>query len=204
MQTGQITSNIVVGGIQFSSTVSREADGQIGHSTALAAGIAGVMGDAGVDIDGITAGHGLLAADIIDVHWTDAAGLHKCRKGITIDTANANDVVFDEAPAGTGDAYPAAEWAVIIGVQVVIDTDFDGDLNEMIACKSTVRANADFQEDDNTLLLAVKLVAGEAWSWCSDQSIANPLTGNAVGQIKVSNGSITAGTFYCGVLYQSV
>ena len=202
MQTAQITGNYVVGGISFTSTVSRSAEGQISHVVDLPAGVAGKISASGVD--NLATGHGIQAADVIDVHWTDPTdGSHKCRRGLTVDAANANDIEFDETPAGEGDALPAVGTDVFVSVQTVISTDWDGDDAEMVACKSTVRAMADFREAAASQE-AVKLVAGEAWSWVSGQGVANPFAGNPVVSIKLSNGGATAGKFYLGLLYQSV
>jgi len=202
MQTGQIVSSIVVGGIQFSSSVSRSAEGQISHSVVLPAGIAGAISAAGVD--GLPTGHGIVATDIIDVHWSDpSTGDHKCRCGLTVDTDAANAITFDETPAGVGDTLPAEDTAVVVSLRTTIDTDWDGDLLEMIAAKNTVRALADFRSASASIM-ALKQVAGEAWSWVSNQGIANPVTGDPISSIVISNGSTTAGTFYIGLLYQSV
>lgn len=202
MQTGTIAASITVGGITFASNVSRQAEGNISHVVALPAGLAGAISATGVD--GLATGHGLQAADVIDVHWTDPSdGTHKCRRGITIDTANANDIAFDETPAGAGDTLPAEDTAVVVSKQVTVTTAFDGDNAEIVAAKATQRGSVDFRSASASLA-AVKLTAGEAWSWVSGQSAANPLTGDPVASIQASNGSTTAAMLYVGVLYQSV
>ena len=202
MQTAQIVSSITCGGINFTSSVSRQAEGQISHVVVLPAGVAGAISATGVD--GLVEGHGIEASDVIDVHWSDPAdGSHKCRRGLTVDTAGATSIAFDEDPAGAGDALPAEDTAVVVSVQVSIDTDFDGDLVQMVAVKTAQRAMVDFRKTGASLL-AIKCVAGEAWSWASGQSVANPLTGDPVDAIVVSNGSVSETTMYVGILYESV
>lgn len=202
MQTGRISASIVVGGIQFSSSVSRQAEGQVSHVVVLPAGVAGAISAAGVD--GLATDHGIAGSDVVDVHWTDPAdGTHKCRRGLLVDTANANDIEFDETPAGEGDELPAEDTAVIVSVQVAIETDWDGDDVEMIAAKMTARGVADFRAAAASVA-AVKMVSGEAWSWVSDQGVDNPLTGDPVASVIVSNGMTASATFYLGLLYQSV
>lgn len=202
MQSASIISNYIVGGISFSATISRQAEGQVSHVVNLAAGVAGAISAAGVD--GLATGHGIQVSDVIDVHWTDPAdGSHQCRRGLVVDVANANDIEFDETPAGEGDTLPAVETPVVVGIQTVIDTDWDGDLVELIACKSTQRANVDFREAAASQH-SQKLPTNEAWSWVSGQGVENPSAGNPVTEIRVSNGSASAATFYCGLLYQSV
>jgi len=201
MLTATIASTFSVGGIAFTSQASRSAAGQIGHNITLPAGVAGAISAAGVD--GLATGHGIAGSDVVDVHWTDPAdGTHKCRRGLTVDTANANDIEFDETPTGEGDALPAEDTAVIVGLQVEVNTDFDGDDMEIVAVRSSQRAVIDFR-DAAASLSAVKLPAAEAWSWVSGQGVANPLTGDPVDKAVASNGSTTAATLNLGILYAS-
>ena len=203
MPTGKITSTVSVGGIEFASSVSRTAAGQVSHSTVIPAGIAGVK-NSSTTVNGLVTGHGLVGTDVVDMHWTDPTdGIQRCRRGITIDTANANDIVFDETPAPLGDSLPANDTAVVLSKRVTIDTDWDGDLLEMIALKATGRAVADFW-DATVSLVAQKMEADQALDWVSNQGVANPYTGNPVSSIKVSNGTVAAVTFTMGALYRSV
>jgi hypothetical protein len=202
MQTGSSTSSFSVGGLAFTSTVSRQGEGIVGHVVDIPAGVAGAISATGVD--GLADGHGILDTDVIDVHWTDPSdGTHKCRRGIAVDTSSANAITFDNDPAAEGDALPAEDTDVIVSVQVVIETEWDGDDVEMIACKATQRAIADFRSAAASLM-AAKLPSGEAWSWASGQGTTNPLTGDPVASVVISNGSTTAAIFSLGLLYQSV
>lgn len=201
MQTGRISSTISVGGISFAASVSRQAEGQVSHIVDLPAGLAGAISAAGVD--GLPTGHGLVQSDVIDVHWTDPGdSSHKCRRGLVVDVTSTNAIEFDEEPEGEGDALPAVETPVVVGKQVPIDTDWLGELVELIAIKATKRAVADFREAAASKV-AVKLVANEAWSWASGQGVDNPFLGEAIAGMAVSNGSTEAAIFYCGLLYQS-
>jgi len=196
-----MTQAIDVGGLTFSGTLTRTLTGQVGHSVTLPAGKSCIRTATGANT--LATGHGLVAGNVIDVHWSDPTdGTHKCRRGITIDTANANDVTFDEVPAGVGDALPVDGTALVIAVQVIIDTDFDGDLIGMIAVLSPQRAIAVFW-DASVVLLAQKLVANEVFAWVSGLGVTNPLAGNPVAQIKATNGSVTAATLKIGLVYQS-
>ena len=203
MQTATVTGNFGVGGINFTSRVSRSAEGQVSHVVDLLAGETGKISAGGVD--NMDTGHIIEAADVIDVHWDDpASGDHKCRRGILVDTAEANLITFDEVPAGEGDALPAVGTVCVVSEQVEINTDFDGDDVELIGLMSTQRGNADFRTVAPAEIVSVKCVAGEAWMWASEQSIANPLTGDAVDKIIISNGSLATARFYLGLIYQSV
>ncbi|HUW99870.1 MAG TPA: hypothetical protein VMY35_02745 [Phycisphaerae bacterium] len=199
--TATIGSSYSVGGIAFTSTVTRSAAGQIGQVISLPAGAAGAVSAAGVD--GLADGHGFEASGVINVHWDDPAdGTRKCRRGLTVDVANANDIEFDETPAGEGDALPAEDTPVVVSGQTTLDVDFDGDKARVMAVKSGGEAVVDFR-DEAASLAAVNLVAGEAWSWVADQGVSNPLTGDPVDSIVLSNASTTATTVNIGVLYDS-
>ena len=203
MSTATITANISVGGVAFTSIATRTAEGGVNHALTLAAGTAGKISATGVD--NMTAGHGIAGAAVVDVHWTDPADgvTHKVRRGLTVDTTAAAAITFDETPAGEGDALPATGTSCVVSVQAVITTNWDGDLVEMIACKSTNRVCVDFRAAAASLK-AITAPAGEAWSWVSNQGAANPLTGDPVESVVVSNGSATAATFNLGLLYDSV
>jgi hypothetical protein len=202
MPTGQIVSTISVGGVEFASNISRTAVGQVSHVTAVPAGIAGVQGT--LTITGLAVGHGLVTSDVVDIHFTDPTDgvTHKVRRGITVDSSTSTTITYDETPAGIGDATAANGTAVVVSKRVTIDTDWDGDLLEMIALKSTGRAIADFWTSSATLY-AQKLATEQAFSWINGQGVANPLTGSPVDVVKVSNGTVAAVTFTLGVLYRS-
>lgn len=200
--TATINAQYTIGGIAFSGSSSQSAEGQIGQVVSLAAGVAGAISSAGVD--GLATGHGISGSDVIDVHWTDPSdGSHKCRRGLTVDTANANDIEFDETPAGEGDSLPAEDTACVVSVQTVVTCPFDGDLLLMIAAKSTQIAVADFRDAGGSELV-LTFAANGTWSWETGKGFSNPVASDDIVQVKVSNGSTTAATFYLGILYDSV
>jgi hypothetical protein len=201
MQTGTITSQCTVGGISFSAAVSQQGEGQISHVATIPAGSAGAISAAGVD--GLVTGHGISVSDVIDVHWLDPAdGTHKVRRGLTVDVSNANDIEFDEIPAGEGDALPAVDTAVVVSVQVIVTSAFDGDLVLMIAAKMTQLAFMDLRDAGGSEL-AQKFAANGLWWWATGQGFTNPIAADDITEIRISNGSIAAATFYLGILYDS-
>ncbi len=201
MQTGQIISQYTVGGITFSGTVTQEAEGQISHVVTLPAGVAGARDASGVA--NLPAGHGILVSDVVDVHWLDPAdGSHKVRRGLVVDAASASDIDFDEIPAGEGDALPPDGTAVVVSVQTIVTTAFEGDLVRIIASKATQLALADFRSAAGSELVQ-KYAANATWSWATGQGFANPLAADSLIEIRLSNGSTTEATFYLGILYDS-
>jgi len=201
-QTSTVTLNYVIGGTSFSSKETKTAEGAISHVLDLPAGIAAVRTTPGSDT--MVTGHGLVATDIVDVHWDDPTdGTHKVRRGLTIDIANANDVTFDETPAGEGDALPANGTALVLGKQVVVSTLFDGDDLELVATKCDVKSMVDMRTVAASKQ-AQKLAAGASWFWLKGFGFTNPLAASDITEAKASNGSVTAGTVNFALMYQSV
>jgi hypothetical protein len=204
MNTGTIQQTASVGGLSIQSNVTRLAEGQIGQSVALPVAVAGTLSTRGGDTAGtltLGAGHGIVDADVINIFWVDVDGVYHCAYGATVGTVAGNDVPFTGA---SGDVLPTEDDAVTASVVVEIDTDFDGDLAEIIAAGSTKLAHIAFRSVTPTVLKAVLLLAAEGWSWISGQGITNPLTGDPVNDVLASNGDTTAeATLQIGVLYAS-
>jgi len=201
MQTGTITSTILIGGIGFTSTITRTAEGQISHVVELPAGVAGAVSATGVD--GLATGHGLVQGDVVDLHWT-GGGEQKCRRGITIDTASANAVTFDDSPPAGGDALPAEDTAVVVGKQIEVNTEWVGNDSEIVAARLSKIGAVDFRDDTAASVLAAKLAAAASWFWAAGQGVDNPFADKTLATIKASNGSTSECTLHVGVLYQSV
>jgi len=130
----------------------------------------------------LVAGHGLGdGAHTMDVHW--AGG---CRYGCTVTiTTNSGAVT-----GGAGDSLPGtAATPVVVTAAVVLDVTFDGDNLVLIGVGASRQTSVRFIDGGSAVLAHLLLVAGSAWGWAADMAVANPLTGNAVVTIEVSNGS---------------
>jgi hypothetical protein len=203
--TGTIQTVASVGGLSIQSTIQRSAAGQMAPcNTSLAAAKVGALTTRTSDTAGeltMEAGHGITDGQVIDIYWIDVDGVSHCAYGATVGTVATNAVPFTGA---AGDVLPADEYDVTACVQTEIDADFDGDKLEMIAAGSTLLSHVTFKESDGTVILATLLLANEGWSWVSDQGVANPLTGDPVGSIAISNGnSAAAATLQIGLVYNS-
>lgn len=191
-QTGTLTVTISIGGIAFSGKASRTGEGSIGQVVTLPAGKAGAISASGVD--GLTTGHGIIGTDIIDIHWDDPSdGSHKCRRKVTVDSAAANAITFDNSPAAEGDTLPAEDTAVVIAKQVTISQGFIANQLQLIGAVATERAVLDFRSSGASEL-AQKLVSKEGWAWAINQGVANPMSGDTIATMVASNGSTTAAT----------
>lgn len=205
MPTSTITVTGSVGGITIQGTVSRTAEGQISQEVSLPAADAGMLTARVSDSEGTLtmddAGHGISTGDIVDVYWEGGV-----RYGMTVGTVSGTSVpIGGVGGPGAGDPLPAQDTPVTADVQVVVNTDFDGDDLEIIDVMSTRRGHIDFQDSGSASLHATELKANEPWWWISDTGITNPLSGNPVDKAVVSNGdSQNAATLKIGVLYDSV
>jgi hypothetical protein len=195
------------GGETIQGLVSRTGDFADGGSVSIPAAKAGVLsvrgGDGAGTINGLVTGHGLIATDIVDVFWT-VAGVNGRRYNVVIDTANANDIVFDNTPTSAGDVLPIATTPVTVCKQVTIAKTLDADVAVFFAAQLSARGLVQFRDVANALVGAVvDLIVLEAWKWISGQG-ANPLTGNPVTQLRVTNAdSVAAATFKLINLYDA-
>lgn len=187
------------GGVSADLVIKRTADGGIGQEVALPAGKAGTLTTRTDDNTGeatLTAGHGITTGMIVDVFWTGGR-----RYGVTVGTVAGNVVPLD---LGAGDNLPVATTALVVTEQVQIDMVVDGDNVPAVFAQCTQRAHLDFQESGGTSVKAVEIIAaGEGFFWAENCGIANPLTGNAIGKVLVSNGTVTAATLKLGLVYDS-
>ena len=206
MATNSINITGSIGGITIQGTVSRTAEGQISQEVSLAAADAGTLTTRTSDTAGTltmdSASHGISTGDEIDIFWTDSDGDAKCAYGATAGTVSGTSVPFTGA---SGDALPVVDSEVTADVVTEVDVDFDGDNLEEILLQSTRKGHFDFVDSTPTSLHQAKLAASEPWLWFSSMGYDNPLAGNPVDKLKLSNGdSDNAATVKLGVLYDSV
>lgn len=198
MATGQRSSTINVGGLQIVAQDTRTASGVIIHDPSLPAGISGTLSTRTDDDTGVAtlgAGHGITTSDVVDVFWSGGV-----RYGMSVTLVNATEVSID---LGAGDVLPAQDTALIVGVRQEIDSDFDGDLLELLALACDRRAHVELLTEADASLLAVELPAGGVWDWLSERGVTNPLAGQTVGKFQASCGETQAGALQVGVLYGS-
>ena len=200
MPTGIISSVASVGGLSIQTITTRTAVGQIGHEVSLPAADAGSLTTRTNDTDGeltMDSGeHGISSSDKIDIYWDGGVAYEA-----TVGTVSGTAVPFTGAH---GDVLPTQDTDVAADVLVPLDTDFDGDLLEMIAMASTKRGHYLFDDSGTAELAAGELTANEPWTWVADTGVSNPLTGNPVDDLYVSNGDATAAaTLKIGLIYNS-
>lgn len=197
--TVQASYNVVVGGTTVSRAVALTASQSfVSDPAPLDAGQAGTLTTRTDDDTGVITlgeGHGLTDADTVDVYW--AAGVHY---GMSITAYDTTTITVD---LGAGDVLPTQDTAVVVGVRVIVNCGFDGDNAVAFIADADGRAMVTLEESDDTVIKAIELAAALPYVWQSSSGLTNPLTGEAVGHIYISNGSAAANTVRVLVAYDS-
>jgi len=206
MPTATISIIGSVGGVTVQGSVSRTEEGQISQEVSLPAADAGTLTTRTSDTAGTLtmddANHGISTGEVIDIFWTDANGNQKCAYGATVGTVTGTSVPFTGA---SGDALPAVDSSVTADVVVEANVDFDGDDLAIILLASNRAGHFDFQDSGSVSLHQAVLLAGEPWLWFSDMGYSNPLSGNPVDKLFLTNAdSSNSATVKLGLLYSSV
>lgn len=200
MPASRLTLSGDIGGISLSSTLTRTADGQIGHDVTLNAAKAGTLSTRTSDTVGtltLEGGHGIQDGDTIDVYWDGGR-----RYDVTVGTVAGNDVPIS---GGAGDVLPAEDTAVTAAKQHVIDTDLDGDLLEAIGAIATARVHLGFYNTGASLALSLDLSATELWHWLNGGTASNPLAGESIDYVVATQaGSASTANLKLGILYDSM
>lgn len=186
-----IAQTVSGGGVSISAAVTRQTEGVAAGQVTLPAAKAGTLSTRTSDSVGeatLASGHGITTGLLVDVYWTGGV-----RYGVTVGTVDGTAVPLSDS--GAGDVYPAEDTEILVAPVQTIMLGFDGDDAQVIALHSTQRSHAVLAESDDTVIQAVELQAEEPYVWQADSGLANPLTGDPVGQMFASNGSETAATF---------
>lgn len=142
-------------------------------------------------------GHGILDGDRLDVYWS---GGH--RRGMTVGTVAGNSVPVD---GGAGDNLPTNLTSITAAVPSEEEFLATGDSLGLIFAKASRRSLVVFADDADAELFAIVGElggsTGGAYQWrdpaeepvASDGGVDNPLAGDDVAKVFISNGD-SAGT----------
>lgn len=199
---GKLSMTFSLPGVSISSTVSRPASGGIPAQEVsvvnAAAGTLTTRTDNGNGVLTMGANHGIVNTDIIAIFGPTSGVSYFGTAG----TVTANSITV--AAADNGDVLPVVNSAVTVGKIVDLDVDFDGDNVQILAAMSSTRGLVVFEDAGNAALDGQELTANEPYMYVYGLTGNNPLTGNAVDQIRIANGnSTTNATFKLGGTYNS-
>jgi hypothetical protein len=207
MPTAQITKSTNIGGISFSSIVSRTADSANGYEITLPVGKAGTLTtrtDADTGEATLGSGHGITDGMVVDVYWADGA-----RYGMTVGTVASLVVPID---GGSGDDLPSTSTALVVTGQLTANVNIDGDEAELVAVKlevatdptSTQRGYVSFRDVGDAEIEALPLTASDVQLFDIGGGGTNVFTGNPITYVLATNSSSTVeATLKIGVLQDS-
>jgi hypothetical protein len=164
-------------------TVTEE--GSIALTPTLVAGDAGTINAGGDGVDTLATGHGILDTDTVTIAWATGK-----RYGCTVETSTTNAITV---AAGAGDALPAEDTAVIVGVEQELIFPLDGDEVVILLVDCQQRSVAHFRKAADVSMFALELQTNAPpFLWFTDCGYANPLTGDACLTVVVANCTTTA------------
>ncbi len=144
--------------------------------------------DADTGVVTLSAGHGVVTGDRVDLYW-DVGGVKGNRRGMAA-TVAVNAVTVD---AGVGDDLPVATSPIILAVAQQFDIELTG--NNMIGLTVFTEKRGCFVLTDNAnaLIFGRHLAEdGGTWGWWNTSGDANPVAGGAIGKIWLSHQDLTA------------
>lgn len=203
MAIGTYSIVVSIGGVTFNKQIQREADHPNVYSgISLPAAKSGTLSTRTSDTAGtltMTAGHGLTDGQIIDIYWSGGV----CY-GATIGTVSTNSVPFTGA---SGDVLPAESTAITAAVQVVANTQIDGDAVQLFAIlvesdnnSSTVLGHITLHDSSHAVIEEIDLTANEPYVLDVGGGAPNVLTGNPITHAHITQNSITTETITVSVL----
>lgn len=188
MMSMEITHNVTVGGRTITESATLEANTALVVEDSIPAAKAGTL-SAKTDADTGTAtmtdvGHGVATSDIVDVYWDGGA-----RRGMTVGSVSGTSVPLD---GGSGDDLPAATTAITVAVRVVYEFNVVGDDIVGLAIGGDARCTVILAGADDAEDFARVLDASRAYSWHDGRGETNPVAGDTVTQIFVTQASTSA------------
>jgi hypothetical protein len=198
MSAGSITLAINLPGLSINLAHAASGTGMILREKTIPKGQAGTLDtrtDDNTGVVGLSAGHGIVTGNKVDVSWSGGV-----RRGMDA-TVSGNNVTVD---GGAGDVLPAQTTAVVVSKCVDIDTDFLGNLLKILTASADQNTFLDFQDAGGVALITGgwSLATGVPQYWYDGSGVTNPLAGDAVANIRASNSETDAdATLKIGVFY---
>ena len=141
----------------------------------------------------MTAGHGIITADRIDIYWTGGS-----RQGVTVGTVATNSVPFS---GGAGDNLPIATTAVVAKVAQNEEFLFTGANAQSIFFYAVNRSIVVLTTSVPANVLVMVIPAGGIYAWYNGNGVTNPVTGSAIARCYVSQDGVLPANIRGTVLY---
>lgn len=128
----------------------------------------------------MTAGHGIITGDKIDIYWTGGS-----RRGVTVGTVATNSVPFS---LGAGDNLPGNNSPVTVMVQNSEVVAITGANVTAIAFYCDGKATLQLTTSGDVEILGTTVPAGGSYIWTLGSGVTNPVTGQTIGKVKMTHG----------------
>lgn len=184
------SSSFSFGSVAGSEVASVESEMAVQASITVAAGKPGTLTTRTDNDTGtltMETGHGIITGDTIDLYWDGGQ-----RRNVTVGTVATNSVPID---LGEGDNLPVATTEIIACVVTEQPFIAEGDDLKAIVANftggdGTSKCQVTFM-DGSTVVGSAVLTPPYGYSWYTGSGITNPLAGDSVTGIQLSNGSET-------------
>ena len=192
-----VTKTVSLGGKSFNESKTISGEALLVHELSVSAGESGDLttrtdADTGVvTLD--DSGHAFVTGDKADVYWT--AG---CRRGMEV-TVTGNEITVD---GGEGDDLPSQDTEVTLCEPDELDITVDGD-NVVGFVFQTAARGAFTLWDAGGLEFSREVGAGCNYIWHNVDGTPNPIEGDSIIKVRVSNGSTAAATMKVGFVYNN-
>ena len=172
-------------GLGVPINIQIDSDAGEGFQDEIAAGAAGSLTtrtDANTGVVTLGAGHSIVTGKV-DVAWTGGA---RCNMDATV---NGNACTID---GGEGDDLPIATTTVVVSGQTSTGRDLVGDHLDVLILYSNKRAHVTFVDAGGAVLMHRDILEGRTQLYIPDSAATNPLAGDVVADVLVSNGDATS------------
>lgn len=191
MPSVTFSGNVSIAGVRISYQLTRDMPGVIGQDPTLDAAVAATLSTRTDDDTGIltvATGHGILnSTGGYTLFWD--GGLRRALNTVVTNTTVAID-------GGAGTVLPVVNTVGNIGLQITLNTDFEGNDVSMYALSAQRRASVQIQTEAGAALqsfdFGVSGNDGEGYMWASNTNTVNPLLNAVVGKMVLANGSSNA------------
>lgn len=141
------------------------------------------------------ANHGIATGNTVDAFWTDTGGVARCRYGCTVGTVAGTSVPLS---GGAGDALPTGGAAIVLGLETAFNVGLPGSDVSLLLIGASTSGHCQIQNGAGTALVHQVIGSGAPVLWWSGQGITNPLAGQTVAKIILSNADVAAGNAITG------
>lgn len=189
---------VTIGGSRYTITESIDADNvqkvEKKNQPAAKTGTLTTRTDNTTGTLTMTAGHGIITGDRIDIYWTGGS-----RRGVTVGTVATNSVPFS---LGAGDNLPIVSTPVTVMVQNSEVVAITGANVVAIAFYCDGKATVQFTTAGDVEIFGTTVAAGGSYYWTLGTGVTNPVTGQTIGKIKMTHGdSSSVRTPRCHILF---